>query len=294
MANDIAAQLPDVYTETIATSKAAGIEYWMLVVAGAMSDVADLISRKATGTARPLAECTIVPQRTVADNVVLTGTWDTHGSAARHCLVLMRHPVAGPETLALTTYGWPLQQAVTSDGLVYAIANLVARTAARGVPYIAVLPHLATCATVESGLMELARLRHCSGRFYAIANQFEYRAVEIVPGHGPFVSEDWGPHTNHYLNDAAQQWEGRPEDLQDSARRLANAVTDGSSVARDIPALLRWFQDHRLTQDGSGDYDVTAAIFALVPRARSLYVMISGSVDGFVTSPVHVYKLSQA
>jgi hypothetical protein len=293
MANEIERNTPAVYMETTATARAANVAYWMLVVAGALSDIDDLVSRVFNKPNATRPECTLIPARLAEGAVILSGTWDTHADAARYHLVLRRDPIAQPATLALTTFGWPMQQGVTSAGLAFAITNLVARTAGTGIPYIAVLPAVAACHTFEAALRTLRRLPHCSGRFYAMADESTYSGIEIVPGVGAFTTKAHEPHTNHYVNNDARQWEGRPDLISASVTRLvmAGAKAGSARTIRSAGELLQLYEDRALTQHGRGDADRTGATFVVSPSERVLYIVSGAPEPGDVSAVMRRYAI---
>lgn len=100
------------------TAKAAGLHPWQVVIAGAFTDILDLLLPKCHGEHH---ECTIAIN---PRSSFIAGTWDSHESAMDSLIILERHPLGAPATLALTTAGWPCQQGVNDAGIGFAITNL--------------------------------------------------------------------------------------------------------------------------------------------------------------------------
>ena len=281
MGQQIEKQLPEVFEETAATARAAGIPYWKLVVAGAVSDVSDVAGRGNVRGAAVLSECTILVARTEAQGVVIAGTWDSHATATEHLAICERRPNGLPATTALTTAGWPMQQAVNSAGIGLVVANVVGANVANGVPFIAVLPEIARAQTLAEAGPTVARVPHASGRFYVIGDASAARGFEVVPTVGIF-EDDHVPmvHTNHYLFEDARPHEGRPQALESSELRLAIAgrLADES---REVTAveLVKALAHSGVCQDGDGDGDRTGAIFAIVPKDGSIIFATSTHED---------------
>ena len=268
---------PNVYRETLATALSAGVPYWRLVVAGAFSDLSDVVAKRLGKANRNQInnECTLTILQGSYGRVIV-GTWDSHASAQPSLVVCRRKPSSGPETLALTTAGWPMQQGITSAKVAFAIANLVSSTSGMGVPYIAALPAICQSGDVKQALRTLQETPHASARFYALCSPDTQYGVEVVPGVSEIVSSTIPTsHTNHFIYEDALAYEGRPYSTNNSRLRLTQAQTyiETSKACDDVITLLRSFASIEAIQTGTGDDDNTNAIFALVPQTASLYYL---------------------
>jgi isopenicillin-N N-acyltransferase-like protein len=270
--------LPDVHAEMAATARSAHVSCWELIVAGALSDVIDVVARHAPPARppQPLNECTLTATRLpgAGDDVVLCGTWDSHAFATGSLALCRRRPTRGPATLALTTFGWPMQQGVTSDGLGFTIANLVAKRTGSGVPFVAALAHAATKRSAQDAATGVSALPHASARFYMFSDQASYVGVEIAPGRDAVIDRSVPAcHTNHFLSPALLASEGRPRELDSSRRRLRRArqLVERAGSGDTPMSRLGALTDDQIVATGSGDADRTGAIFALAPTERAIY-----------------------
>lgn len=276
VAREIARQLPRVFEETTSTARAANIDYWELVVAGGYSDVEDVVTRSAAGLGPSRSDCTLLPCIVDDGHILLAGTWDSHATAERSLVLVERRVDAGPHTLALSTAGWPMQQGVTSAGIGFAIANLVARTPHTGVSYIAVLPALAAAVTLEEVVDRLTSVSSCSARFYALCDEHgRYAGVE-TDGRQFWTSGVPAVHTNHFLSAAGRGVEGRDTSASEARRQKAMEELDMSSI-HDAASLFEVLEvndgtDTSISRRGEGRADRSCAGFVLDPGGRSLLV----------------------
>lgn len=275
---------PRVYEETVATAKSARLDYWRLIVAGACSDVADCVSRLIPGTRNVNGGCTLAVLNSddSKDGLRLIGTWDTQAFATAGLALCRRDPVGEPSTLALTTFGWPMQQGVTSAGLGFAIANLVATSTGDGVPYMAALMAGCTQISLNRMVSKIDSLPHASARYYQLLSRDRAVGIEMSPHGGNVQSDDDAiTHTNHFILDGARSWEGREPLLRDSKARLgAIRGLRPHLLSAGLDAdLIKAFLDSSVIQQGSFDEDRTGAVFLLNPSAREM------SFVGYPNSP---------
>lgn len=273
--------LPDVYKETAATARAAGLPYWKLVLAGAFSDVLDIASRRIGSSVKPPAECTIAGLK-LDDGPAIVGTWDSHGSARGGLALCLRKPRRGPNTLALTTAGWPLQQGLNNGGLAAAIANAVSRDVATGIPYIALLPRIMSQSTVVGARHLISEHPHASARIYVLADLHETTAVQVVPGRAAFESSD-NVQANHLTGDAVD-FEGRPDIVKDSEARCLS-FKSLIATASAVPATARGWLDRvtlsPVVQSGTNEGDDwTHVVFSLAPKKRIVYYRVMTRTSG--------------
>lgn len=279
----IARTLPDVDAEARASAAAANVEYWKLVCAGAVSDIADLLVR-ASSVPRPtvLSECTLT-SHPVGNGIGIVGTWDTHAEAASSAVICRRSPSNGPATLALTTPGWPMQQGVTERGLAFAIANLVSTRTRDGVPYIAALPDIMSAVDIDTLLVRATSIPHASARYYIFADGMRVRGVEIAPGVGSRIDANRiQTHTNHFTAQDLVPHDGRDAQASTSASRLraleAWIQPDPPSDPRIILESAAAAPFIQRSQDPGGD--CTGLIFALDSAARTIHYIAAGGPSG--------------
>jgi hypothetical protein len=220
-ASEIARQVPHVYEESMSAARAANLPYWRLVVAGGYSDIDDRVTALC-GVPRPsTSECTLFPLLNSYRQLVLAGTWDSHATAEPALALVRRKPDRGPVTLALTTAGWPMQQGITSHGLAFAIANLVAKASQRGISYIAALPNILTEPTLSRAVHRARSLTLCSARFYAFSDSAgDYAGLE-TDGCRYWMSDRAEVHTNHFIHQGAVDFDGRPKAMSELRRMSA-------------------------------------------------------------------------
>ncbi|WP_417077600.1 C45 family autoproteolytic acyltransferase/hydolase [Micromonospora profundi] len=276
MCSVMAKRTPEALAETTATARSAEIPFWKLLVAGAFSDISDVVSRTFRIKPNPHLECTLLPLRT-SKGVVILGTWDSHASAVDSLILCRRQPASGPETLALSTAGWPMQQGVTSAGVGFAIANLVATTVSSGVSYIAALPHVCSGKSLAAVCKRLARVPHASARYYLICSESTQRSLEIIPGRQPGVTvDDLQCHTNHFTDAVTEQYEGRTSTIRTSRERqvLGVAFSEQSPWHASAEQRIHDFAQSAMIQRGQGDDDRTGAIFLITPASGDLHFVV--------------------
>ncbi len=224
IAQETEQQVPEVYEEIKGISHSSNIEIWKLIIAGGYSDVEHRVNTKLLNSQmRGISECTIIPVRNESGHVLLAGTWDSHATAEPALVVIERHPINGPSTLAMSTAGWPMQQGITSKKLGFAIANLIPATSRQGITYISALPRIISKSGFSSVVKSAISLRLCSGRFYAICDEKgNYAGIE-TDGYQYWVDSELVVHTNHYIYEGAKSVEGRIEYSRKSEKRRLSA-----------------------------------------------------------------------
>ena len=184
--------------EVSATAEACGLDPWQMIIAGGYSDVLDLINPKIGGLYH---ECT------VAINPIkgfIAGTWDSHPSAINSLILLERHPINAPSTLALTTCGWPCQQGINSNGVGFAITNLTpSRVNNLGLIYISANAVIGMEGSVSSVINRFEATGFCSGHSYVVLDSSQGAIIETT-SENIFVRKvnDIQTKTNHY-------WQGK-------------------------------------------------------------------------------------
>lgn len=261
--------VPDVYREVASTASAAGIPLWMLVVAGGFSDVIDFVA----GAGGP-PECTLWGRQDPGRQRIV-GTWDSHATAAAALVVVHRTPARGVETLALSTAGWPMQQGVTSDGLAFAIANLVGSARpTRGISYICALPQIVQAPSANSACETACELPLISGRYFIFADSKGGGRSMESDGVQCWISGKAAPHTNHFIFAGQDDVEGRPWMIEASDLRLRAAERLSESDSTFVAALPDVFpaggESRLIIQSGKGREDRTCAAFVLDPSERSI------------------------
>lgn len=277
IASETARQLPHVFEETSSTAKAAGIEYWKLVVAGGYSDVEDVAARSVAASGPCRSDCTLLPRRT-RDHLLLAGTWDSHATAERSLVLVERRPENAPHTLALSTAGWPMQQGITSAGIGFAIANLVAKNVRPGVSYIAVLPALAAAVTLDEAVRCATAVTGCSARFYALCDAYGHFVGIETDGGNAWTSRVLDVHTNHFLYSGGIEVEGRDNSASEERRLKAVNVlrTVDPGDTESLFGILETNDGSNtcISRRGHGRDDRSCAGFVLDPANRSILLTV--------------------
>jgi Acyl-coenzyme A:6-aminopenicillanic acid acyl-transferase len=271
---EIERQVPRVYAETVSTARAAGIDYWRLIVAGGYSDIEDRAAPNNDGSREARSNCTLIPWRVAGGQLLLAGTWDSHATAEPSLVLIERRPAEGPLSLALSTAGWPMQQGVTSEGLGFAIANLVAKRTRPGLSYIAALPAITARTDLEQATRYERSLVICSARFYAFADESGgYIGIE-TDGEARWTSDLPDVHTNHFVYGDATTAEGR--DTTASERRLQRARLEvRAAMPVDATSLFRVLEindgtEESISRRAQGRETRSCAGFVLDPVERSI------------------------
>jgi hypothetical protein len=267
--------LPSIYIESLATARAANLDHWLLLVGGGFSDIHDLAS-KAMGNKSMMSECTLWPAVGPGGTVRIAGTWDSHATAQKALVVVRRRLSNGLYTLALSTAGWPMQQGVTSSGLAFAIANLVATTLSSGTSYICALPEIVRANTVQEAAVHAETIPLCSARYFSFADANGGFVALESDGCTWWKSNVKSPHTNHFIFDRALAVEGRPNIAVSSANRCRAAITFMDGVVRSIEELFHALAfndgtDSSIARLGTGRDDRTCAAFVLEPSVQRMH-----------------------
>jgi hypothetical protein len=280
--------LPFIYKESLATSRAAGLPHWLLLVTGGFSDIFDLVA-KSVGSGASVNECTLWPAVGPSGAIRLVGTWDSHATAQESLVVVRRQTNTGLSTLAISTAGWPMQQGVTSNGVAFAIANMVAKKRAVGTSYICALPEIVAAATAREAVNRARAIRFCSARYFSFADSSgEFLALEC-DGQTSWINTLPVAHTNHFIFDDALAAEGRPEIVRSSELRRQAAMAHVDGAVRSISALLESLAftdatDSSIAQLGEGRANRTCATFVLEPALRRITFTIGPPVPGNIHS----------
>jgi|GEM_PF-6428353 len=265
---------PDTFVESEATARSANLPHWELLVAGGFSDILDVVGRR-VHTKATTPECSIWPIRSGNGAAQIVGTWDSHASASQSLVVIHRRPLYGPETLALSTAGWPMQQGITSSGLAFAIANMVARTESLGTSYICALPEIVKAANATQAAEVARRIPLCSARYFALADaNGSFCGVES-DGRDSWCTNEFLSHTNHFILDGAASVEARTEYALASEQRRLSAQRFSNAPTPSFDELFRAISyndgtDRSILQSGMGREDRTCAAFVLDPLEKTL------------------------
>jgi hypothetical protein len=276
--------LPAMYVESLATARAADVHHWLLLVAGGFSDIHDLAA-KAMGNESTVSECTLWPAAGPSGTIRLVGTWDSHATAQQALVIVRRRLNSGLCTLALSTAGWPMQQGVTSNGLAFAIANLVASTTSSGTSYICALPEIVAAQNAADAANHAAAISLCSARYFSFADAAgEFAALES-DGRKSWISNHKTAHTNHFVFDGSSTAEGRPQIAVSSEHRRHSGTAFVDGVVRSVDTLFEELAfndgtDFSIAQLGEGRNDRTCAAFILEPANQRLLFTIGPPTRG--------------
>ena len=200
LAEQVCNELPEVAEEMLGVSRAARISPGQLLVAGGYTDVKDILFNSKQGG---VSECTTIIARTSeAKRCIIAGTWDTHGSAQVYLTITKRYPTDGPSCLTLTSVGWPAQQGVNEEGVVFTTANLTPPRSRIGIVYIAVLAEIARHSSLCESYEKLKKLTLASGHYYALGDASgNILAIETTSNQILDIAHNHEIvfHTNHYL-----------------------------------------------------------------------------------------------
>jgi hypothetical protein len=264
----------DSFAESEATARAAGLSHWKLLVAGGFSDILDVVARRMNVKAAT-SECSIWQTRSSDGTPRIVGTWDSHASARRSLIIVRRRPARAVETIALSTAGWMMQQGVTSAGLAFAIANMVARTEFLGTSYICALPEIVKAANAPQAAEVARRIPLCSARYFALADAGgNFRGVE-TDGRDSWCTNEFLSHTNHFILNGTASVEARTEYALASEQRRLSAQRFSKIATPSIEDLFGAISyndgtDRSILQSGMGREDRTCAAFVLNPLERAL------------------------
>ena len=264
--------------ELYGTARGANLEAWRLIVAGAYTDVLDVIRQPSSIQA---SECTVAMDSTKG---CIAGTWDSHASAVNALVVVDRRPTNGPRTLALSTAGWPAQYGVNDSGLGFAITNLTPRTASRhGLVYIAAVARAAESPSTRSFEEFAMRTKFASGHAYLILDQSGDAVVCETSCTGVDMRSVHGLHVqaNHYIG--ALDDNGMYTHIAGSHDRV-NEMERGWPVISSPQAFSRWLATtscvNRTMADGPA---VTCAWFYIIPKEGLLWYRARGSTTSEFT-----------
>ena len=255
--------------EVDATAAAAGLAAWQLVIAGAYTDVLDLCREDQTMLVRD--ECTVAIS---TGGHFIAGTWDSHPGADIGLLLLERHPLGGPATLALTTAGWPAQQGINESNMAFAITNLTpAIVNPDGLPYIAANALLAASPDPVSFAKLAASERFCSGHSYLAVNGKGAGLIVDTTGDGVTVEtvERIATKANHYRESSSLDDNRLYKDLENSRAREAefSERIQLATAAAEFEGILR--QTRLVNRTDSSGPTMTCAHFFLDASKRELW-----------------------
>ena len=268
--------LPKTSEEILATSKAANIEPWKLVVAGGFSDVLDQCG-KLTGVETNSNECSLISITLGDGRPLLVGTWDSHASAQDSLILVDRHIDGLPRIISLSTAGWPMQQGLNEHGLGFAIANMVAKTSTKGTSYICALTAVAASVSASSAAQRASQIPLCSARYYSFIDE-SGKAIGVE--HDGINSNEVNgrlAHTNHFISKSGTKVEGRPEILPESKGR--QALVEMLFSSRSHQSINEVFDllsskepdDFSVIKHGKGLEDRTCAVFAISPADQTIW-----------------------
>ncbi len=272
----IAEHYKDLTEELTATAEGAQIHPWQLILAGAYTDLLDVVRE------RPIAtydECTLgvsTKPRFIA------GTWDSHRSAVNGLVLLRRRPDVGPETLALTTAGWPAQQGINSEGLAFAITNLTPRTArATGLPYIAAVAALAALSTPDEFVSIAKAHQFCSGHSYVVLGSHGPAVIVETTGTVVDISTvtSFDTKANHYRKDSQIDDNAAYGNFANSCKREKELHTLLQKVTGPAEFSLALSKSSSINRVGENEVAVTCAYFYLDPTRQELWYQCGPARD---------------
>lgn len=277
---------PTTAIEAGAVAEAAGLSPGQLVVAGAYTDLIDVVVHAFPQAHRPhFDECTVAVS---AELGYVAGTWDSHPGASDALVVLTRRPLTGPPTLALSTAGWPVQQGLNGDGLVFAITNLTPpRSSRAGLPYIAAVAEVSAQRSTESAVAWLANSQFCSGHSYLVADGQSAAVVETsAQGAECWPVVDVASEANHYRAQSRLADNSAYEFFDGSLTRQRDMEALAPSVHGHLD-LFATVASHPRIRRAAPNVETGATFFASASD-RVLYWTLGAPADAddFTASPL--------
>lgn len=277
LVRNISEVAPDLYEEVCATSRAANIDEWALALGGGYTDFEDILTSMENSSEPTMGkECTITTVQLPDRRTLLVGTWDSHSSAEGYLTLIHRRPHLAPNTLALSTAGWPMQQGVSASGIAFAITNLSSNKTPRGdsVSYIAALPYLISSKDLATAKGILLKLSFAGGRYVLLCDRAGNSIGIETDGHS--FAEVMGaiPHTNNYLSPSLKSSDNAGSYITASQIRQQSATRRFSNCAnkQDIWNVLSFNDgsDASISREGSDEQSRTCAAFIIDPSTFSL------------------------
>lgn len=267
--------LPTVFDEIVATAESANLEAWELVVAGGYSDVLDRVG-KLNCFSSSINECSLISIVLTDNTPLLIGTWDTHASAQRSLVIVDRQIVGKPNTLALSTAGWPIQQGVNEFGLAFAIANMGAKPLISGTSYICALAAIASTKSSKEAVQKATHISLCSARYYKFLDTTGKALGIESTGNEFFELSGYKAHTNHFVSKKGEELEGRLMVRRESeARRveLENIFRIPCNSVEDVFSRLKLTDkvDSLIVKHGNDIEDRTCATFVISPVEKAIW-----------------------
>lgn len=268
---------PKIYEEIEAVACACGIDISLLIIAGGYTDLLDIFN---ACNKHEYSECSILANPQAG---YICGTWDSHAGAQESMVLLHRCPSdANTEVLALTTAGWPAQQGINSNGLAFAINNLVPNTASPyGLNYIAANAVMAEATTLDCFSEYCSKVNFSSGHAYILLNN-NGRGLSIETAVNKVSQHrfcDTFIHTNHYLhspliddNKACKYFESsilRMNELISSKENISNSKSFSEFLSESI----------YVNKSNRSESAKTCAHYFLLPKQQKMY-FLPGAGEG--------------
>jgi len=275
LADEIRLHLPQIGEEMDGVARGAGISPGKVLVAGGYTDVQDIVLNC---RCHEVDGCTtLIVRGSPQKGAIIGGTWDTHGSAQESLAVVRRKPKNAPACIALTSVGWPAQQGVNEEGIIFATNNLVPTVARIGVVYIAIVGEISRTRSLSQIDKRIEGIKLASGHYYLMGDEkgniiaLETTAnsgiVDIVGG------RDVVFHTNHYLAPELMQVSTPPTST--SLHRLARIQSLIEELGTSEEAIWCAVSDHEGGEDcicrhGVGDKPRSCAAYIVDSDERRI------------------------
>lgn len=194
--------MPGVYEEFAGIAEGAGIPGELLMIANGLTDIVD-VYYKQDGH---IGECTswlAAPEATVDSRVLAGQTWDMHPWAKEFLIAVLRRPVEGPASLALTTAGCLSLVGVNEVGIAVGNNNLRPTDARPGLMYLAIVHQALAEKSLAAAINTVVGAIRLSGHNYYLAGpDGEIVDIETTARHSEVITPagSFYAHTNHYLS----------------------------------------------------------------------------------------------
>jgi isopenicillin-N N-acyltransferase-like protein len=274
------AYAPEIQDELDAIAVGAGLAVDDLLVTSGFTDFVD--AARALGGAPAPDGCTsvLVPRhRGEGGRAMYAQTWDMHGSATDHVVLLDIRPTDGPRALVFTTTGCVGQIGLNEAGIGIGIDNLSCTDGRPGVCWPHVVRKVLLQRTWDDALRALREVDLAGGHAYhLIDGQGHGLMVERTStrGHEWPLDVEVLVHTNHALAPSVREVEAvRAEALvRSSHERYARARQRTAEGTLGPMELMGLCQDGSICRVALGPHDVdTSGAVVLDPERLELWAV---------------------
>ena len=245
---------PDLYAEMLALGEASGLSPAEMVIVGGFTDFVDAV-RCRGGSPPEEDDCTamIVPDARAGGAGFLAQTWDMHGSATDHVVLLDLRPEGCAAALVFSTVGCVGQIGMNEAGIAVGINNLSAAEGQVGVTWPFVVRKALQQNDIEGALACVTEADLAGAHNYLLFDRHgRGYNVEAMPGCCSVakLEEQVLLHTNHCLAPETHEREAvkPPALLSSSLTRLRRAVELLEAESVTAESLMAMTRDQAICQ----------------------------------------------